>query len=671
MTTLLAPPPKVLQPVADAPRLVKLRFSIRYAECALAPKAIENKPILQVYLGSQFVRDRETGGVVNIHLDEDDLTKQYVGTLVGTLRREYREIPPASAIGFASYAVHRSEQGHRCYVNVGTSYALLGDVMRDAKQRGAYERNHELVMHTTVVTGNGPVHKGILAVRIAQVEVGAALAGGINAFISSNSAALITGNAVKVTETLNSYIESTFAQEQALPDTVPHTDRMRAQMDISETGAQMVQPGTFLPVAAFAIQETPRANEGFFLAAYKRTMSRRGLTLGAWHDFDTKEKARTWALVMCDAVQTFDYIGDAVELSNRMQALVGRRHVGNEEFSLIWNSLAGDCEDGERGISSVCKAFAATPMLVSAELREMQVIAREYVKLGTLSVVHGAKIGDEEGFGAHMYASFMPRHQFNAALGRTPEGRAFLERTGAALAIGAADGDAWKLELPFLFGEGTGRIDCLGYKDPIFDARRLIATQLPSMAGCKKEIPREEGAPSSFYYANLLGITDAFMEEQGVPVGAFIFCQVDAKSGAVTRGALFTDLVRGNANVALIPQPAMPAPVMTMISEAVALRPPPRPLEFDPTKPLAGPAGGRDPLWDRYVATVRGWKRAPPAQRPAAPVDCVVRPHQYSEATIQRLIAETAQVDRIYDASYEVEHVTNDIWHVRVKWWVK
>jgi hypothetical protein len=28
-------------------------------------------------------------------------------------------------------------------------------------------------------------------------------------------------------------------------------------------------------------------------------------------------------------------------------------------------------------------------------------------------------------------------------------------------------------------------------------------------------------------------------------------------------------------------------------------------------------------------------------------------------------------LDRIYDASYELEHITNDIWHYRVKLYVK
>lgn len=671
MSSNLPSPPPRLAPVLDVPRALRLKLQIRYAECNLAPRVIENHPMLQVFLGSQFVRDLETGGVINIKLNEDDLTQTYEHTLVGTLKREHREIPAMCAIGLNSYAVHRNDFNHKCYVNVGTSYALLSDVLRDIKAKGVYDRDHALMMHTVVVTGNEPVRKGIINLRITEAEVGPALVAAVKSFIAAPAVGALQGNAEQVAATLNAYIESTVALEQSLPDTLPRTDRMHAFMDISETGAQMLgAPGLFLPVAAFAMIETPRGNEGFFLEAYKRVMARRGYSLGAWHDFDTKEKARTWALVMCDAVQTFDYIGDAVELSSRMERIMQRRHVGNEEFSLIWNSLAGDCEDGEHGITATCKAFAAIGNLQHPDLREMQRIQAEYIKLGTLSVVHGAKIGDEEGFGAHMYLPMMPRAQFMAALCRTPQGRVFAERVLPATPFVGDDpvADAWKRELPFLFGEGTGRIDPLGRHDSIMEQRRYIATQMPSVAGFKKEIPREEGAPSSFYYANLLGITDQFMEQNGVPVAGFIFCQV-GKDGALTRGCLFEDLVNGRDNVALLPQPPVPQPVMAMIGEAVALRPPARPLEFHADRKVAGPA--RDPHWDRYVAAVKGMKRAAPKVPPAEPVDMVVRPHQYSEATMQQMIYETQQLDRIYDASYEVEHVTNDIYHYRVKLWVK
>ena len=49
--------PKQLQPVDDTPRLVKLNWEIIYEECDLGPKHLECKPVLSLYLGSQFVRD--------------------------------------------------------------------------------------------------------------------------------------------------------------------------------------------------------------------------------------------------------------------------------------------------------------------------------------------------------------------------------------------------------------------------------------------------------------------------------------------------------------------------------------------------------------------------------------------------------------------------------------
>lgn len=654
--------------------MLKLDFEIRYAKCALAPKAIESHPMLQLFLGSQFERSRETGGIVNVALNEDDLSIRYTGSIIGTLKREHRDLPLASAIGIDSYAIHRNDFNHQCYVNVGTSYALLRDVLRDVKIKGAYVGEHALTMHTAVVTGCDPIEKGVIELRVTGVEVGTALAAQVNAFIKSATTpvpymSLLQSNPAQVAATLNAYIDSTVALEQALPDTVPNTERMHAFLDISESGAQMV-PGRgslFLPIAAYAMVETPRANEGFFMNAYERVMARRGMTLGAWHDFDVKEKCRTMALVLCHGVQTFDYIGDAVEMSNRMEKIMQRRHVGNEEFSDIWNALVGDCEDGARGINSVYKAFVNTP-LSHPDLCEMQAYARQYVPLSTLSVVHGAKIGDQEGFGAHMYMPMLPRPQFDAGLARTPSGKQLLERLAPAVPlIGAPNHEAEAL--PFLFCEGTGRIDPLGYRDPILDQRRYIAMHMPSLTGYKKEIPREEGAPSTFYHANLLGITDQFVEQNGVPVAGFVFCQVNGTGERLSRGALFTDMVRGASNVAILPQPPIPPPVMAMIGEATALRPPARPLEYDARKPLAGPKENRH--LDALVKGIKALGNAAPAMPPPAQVQVVMRPHQISENAVQQILYEARSCDRIYDAAYELEHVTNDIHHYLVRLWVK
>lgn len=570
-----------------------------------------------------------------------------------------------SAIGLASYAIHRNDFGHKCYVNVGTSYALVQDVLRDVKGKGKYDQRHDLVMHTVVVTGNEPIKKGAIQLTITKVETGPALS---PSSTSHGRVGALQGNSEQVNSTLTQYIESTMALEQALPDTLPNCGRMRAYYDISETGAQMT-PTTFLPVAAYARLETPRCNEAYFQNAFSVVLKRRGMTPSVWHDFDRKEKARTMAQMISYAVQTFDYIGDAVEMSSRMQRMTMQRHVGNEEFSDIFNSLTGDCEDGARGIYATYKGLMSV-QFVDPVMREIQQIAGEYMPLMTLSVVHGAKIGDEEGFGAHMYLPLMPKTQFEQALQQTPQGKQLLERMAPATPLVNADMQrtaAVEGELPFLFCEGTGRIDPLGYRDPVLDQRKYIASKMPSVAGFKKEIPREEGAPSSFYYANLLGISGELMDHHGIPVGGFIFCSVNPETKTLTRGAMFTDMINNASHVAILPQPPLPQSVQTMIGEAVALRPPARPLEYTGGSTLPR----RDPHWDRYVAAVKSYARSPPATRPATSIDLIVRPHQFSGALIQQMIAETAQLDRIYDASYAMEPVTDSIYHWRVQLWVK
>ena len=662
--------PTTLTPVAASSRLFKLDYTIKYVECDLAEKRIESKPVLQIFLSNHFVRNAQTGGVVNIHLDEDNLERVYKGSLIGTLDWKHNDISPMAAIGLNSYAIHRNDYGYACYVNVGTSNARIGSIMQDIKVKGRYDHTHDLMMRTVVVAGLAPVKKGIIELCIDRVELGPAVS-------LSRAASCLQAPAEQIEQSVASYIGTCMELESSMPDLLPNTERIRAPYDLSQSGIESTGQ-TFLPVAAFAMQETPEANEEYFQNAFERVMARRNMKMTDYHDFDVKEKCRTMAMILGYAVQSFDYIGDAVELSRRPppggrakgQSLILRQHVGTDEFAQITNTLSGDCEDGACGIGATLKAFIV-PAFESPQLREMQAYARShYTYMMTLSVVHGAKIGDQEGWGAHMYGLLVPNEMMQTGLDKTNLGKAFKQQLEPAVEpIGpsaSGGGGSEEGSVPFMFCEGTGKIDPIGYKDPILDKRKYIAMNMHSVAGFKKEIPHEEFGPSPFYYANLFAITSSFFD-QGIHVGGFIF-GTEMPDKTIRRGALYTDMLQQKSNVAIIPQPNIPEQTMQIMQEATALFPPPRALILDKSKPLAGKE--KDPLWDKFVTTIKSFQRVGPDPRFHPSVDCFVRPHQYNETVVNMMIGEAAQMERLYDAAYEVEHITNDVYTYRVRLWV-
>lgn len=693
---------KQLAPVRDPSRLVKVDFEVRYEECDLAPKHLESHPVLQLYLGTQFVRDSDSGGVVNISLNEDLVgaaSPIYKGSLVGTLRREHgAALPLAAPIGMCSYAVHRNDIGTPCYVDVGTSFALLGDVVAECKQRGHYAHSHEMLMRNVAVTGEEPLKKGVVALRVTAVQLGIAVklpsqlpAIGTQALVLERIAATQARE-----QTVMDYVRATMEHEQRFPDTWSNIGRVRVPMDISETGI-MSTGRSFMPIAAYAMVETPKSNPDFFVNAFQRVMARANLKVSAYASFDLKQKARFMAKIIAYPIQSLDYIGDAHysgsgrtarKMINARAAKGGTTfsaddapvHVPEENMSNALIAACGDCEDLNTGAASILHALVAAQFDPAnpkhAPLIEMQAIAAQYIPMSSLAVVHGAKIGDEEGYGAHMYLPLMPRKQFMDGLARTKDGRALLERmqpvktlppSVLVSAVATQRPPAFG-HLPPLFIEGTGIIDPLGYHDDILEQRRYIAGCMPSLRGHKLMIPHDEQAPSNFYVGITNGLTDHLVKREGLLVAGFIFGQTHPEH-EMTRGIAFEDVLRSSDKLAIAPQPFIPQQVMGLINDANALRPPIPDQVLDFSKPLAGPE--RDPHLDRLVAGIQAFKREPPKVPPAESVDVILRPHQYGAVKIAQILGDAAKCERLYDASYEVEHVTNRSYTYRLRLWVK
>jgi hypothetical protein len=467
----------------------------------------------------------------------------------------------------------------------------------------------------------------------------------------------IRAPAQQAQKAIENYIQESMFLEQRLPDLFKNTERVRVPMDISQTGVELTGQ-TFLPVAAFGLIETPHANEDYFQNAFERVMARKNMSAAHYHDFDNKEKARTLAQIMCYAVQSFDYIGDSVELSKRSEKVFQRQKVGTEEFSDIFATLAGDCEDGGRGIKATLKAFLNTN-LQNPMLKEMQAIGQEYTPMLSLTVVHGAKIGDEEGLGAHMYMPMLPKDQYVKGLQKTASGRELLKRLGDAMTPKMTD-------LPHLTCEGTGILDPVGRKQVLYDQYKYVKMNLPSFGSLKMEIPREEGTESPFYLGNYFGINADAIENHGVNIGGFVFGTAnprhnprDKGSAEMIRGCLFVDMINKKDNLAIMPQPIMPEEVMQYINEATPLRPPPRPLVLDHSKPKAGLEKNAD--LDKFVAAVKGMKRVG-KKNPNGPLNIILRPHHFNANLIQKMISDVAHAERVYDAEYNVEHITNSVY---------
>lgn len=671
-------PPKVLLPVADAARKVQFNFTLKYIECDLADKRVESHPVIQMFFTNQFVRDMETGGVVNIHLDEDHLKTKYNGSIIATLDRKHDTLPPMSGIGICSYALHRNDYSHSCYVNVGTSHVFTGQVLDEVGKRGYYDHNHELIMRTVVVSGLEPIKKGVIELRINSIELGHGIK-----FAATRGQSVLQAPIASIESNLTAYVQSCMDVETRIPDLLQHTDRMRAPMNLSEVGVEF-SGGAFLPAASFAMIDAPKSNAEFWRNGYQVVMSRRNLTHADYHDFTDHEKLRTAALMICYTVQSFDYIGDAVELGTRFEKVFRRQHVGTDEFSK-GVSLAFDCEDGANMMITGFKGLGQVndfDPVQDAHLIEMrQMLIDDYFPIMTLSAVHGAKIGDQEGLGAHMYGIMLPKHYVESGLKKTITGRQLLERMEPAVApIGDSMRPGLKKDRetrPVLILEGTGIYDPIGL--PVgaptkYQQYKYIAMNMPSLNIIKSEIPRIEYADSPFYYAQITALSGELIE-QGINVGDFILGTANPKynpadrrnAHEMWRGHLFTDLIRCADNFAVMPKPEIPESTMAIIREANAFSSPPRPLVIDRTKPMAGK--DKHPLFDKFVNAVASFKRKQ-GNKAAGSVDKIFRPHQFNENFINKLIGEAAGAGQVWAAEYVVEHITNTVYNYRLKLFV-
>ena len=639
---------------------VRHSISITYKECNLAPEFAECQPVLEVFYDAHFERNRENGGVVDIAVDEHANGKTYTAELQGGLSRMMGEIPPTACIGIASWVIHRNEQGFMCFVDAGTAHINMAEIHegvdRAALRGEAWTKDLDLVMHTTGAMNNQPaVIKGKIQFACHSYDIGSLAVAN-----QSKAPTLLRAPMQQRDHAIMSYVQQCLKLEMDMPDAIKGTERVRAPMDISESGIELTG-GMFLPVGAYAMFEVPRSNLEYWQNAFNLVMHRQGFRKADFRQMDKTQKARTMALVVTLQAQTFDYIGDTVDRNVRSQKYETRLKQGYENFGDATVTTSGDCEDTATVIQQNFRALLAFEFPPREKaLREMQSIAKQYMPLLTLAVVHGAKADDENApKGAHMYVSMLPMHQVQNALNKTSEGR-------ACLANAPWDRDVLDNidpELPTLFGEGTGKIDPLGYMDKNLDKRKYLY-QAKSLSSFKKELPHERGAPSAFYLGNMMGITSEFVRKGGNYAG-FVFCT--QQGGQTKRGTLWTDVINQVETMALVPHPPIPAPIMDVMREATALRVPPRGLLLN--KELAA-APDSVPELDRLSRAVQAFGRGSNTAGLDS-IDAYIRPHQLSSEVVDRIVDDLMRMQRVFKVDYEVENITTLEHQYRVRFWIK
>jgi len=660
---------------------VELEYEIQYTMCELADERVESKPMVRLYFDTHLERSEADGGIQMLAFDEHNLKKKYKGVLrARSISRLENKVPATMCIGMAQFAQRRNEYGFACYTNAGSTHIKMKDLLACVERGETYDRELPLRMENLRINGGDALEKGRVRVIVKKLSIGRDIK------IIKESQCALGAPVDEIATMLTDFISARMEDEAQIPDTWgEQTANVRAPMDISNTGIELTEK-CFLPIEAFALNEPMVVNVGYFQNAAERQLIRRGLTLkNDYALLDLARKAELMSEMCVFAAQSFDYISDTVDRSNRMKDKVydPRLRQGMEDFHSLGVTLSGDCEDGGKLNQAMFKALLA--LVIDAtqnpELFEMQRIARDYTAWLTLATVHGAKADDNtERIGAHMYLLWLPKEYVKQTLETNEEGRAVAARLPL---------DFVHAGLPVLFGEGTGRIHTLGTGpetigshmktaaaagnirashpgcfDPLINARRYVGANMRTKGGIKTEIPHDRGAASPFYLGNLLVVTSDFLD-LGYNVGAFTMCQIQP-DGQLTRGAMFTDIINSNSNVALIPCRPIPTPIMKIIGEATALRTPMRPFTLDKSKPMDGLEV--HPLFERLKSSINSLKRV--GDSPFGSVDLIFRPHQFDATSIDMMIADLTRMRHIHKVDYELEHMTNPVCTYRVMLYV-
>lgn len=611
---------------------IRIPLKLTFVESNLSPA--ESHPQIKCYLDAHF--DREA---VTIQLDRVGATYNVEVSGSSSLG-----LNPQRALCFASMAWRPNASGSPCLQDTGVAHITFGEIAEGLSQGGSFEKDCPLLMHTAQ-----GYNKGTVRIHIDKV-IGVRFDNHLGVTIESSCVPLING-----------YINETLQEEQGMPETFQGTENMRIPFDYSEAGIQTTH-GTPLPAVSFVLTETPKTNDGYWKNAYETIMARDGLAPEDWTRLNLAGQARATILMVAYAAHYFDYVSDTVDRNTRFAQYSARLVEGYENFGdALAMAGSGDCEDLGKVIKQAMNAFIGHtfPQDWSTHKR-MQAIAREYLPILSLDVVRGAQVADQvEHYGAHMNDNFPSQYKFRQWLGRTREGRKFLQTLPSERKGEVSLTEAECEDLPFLVGEGTGMYEPYGYENPLLPLMAYVY-RAPSLAGFKKPILHKKGEPGSFFVGSLVGLTDYYYRQGAhAPLG-FWYC---SKQGSkLSRGVSYADMMNDGENVAVKVQPLVPRSMMPTILEAISRRVPPDPLTLNP-----GTHAGRKrhSVLERVCKAVEGFQRAPGSIHNKVPV--YIRPHQLDASAANAMIGDFSRLERVWKVAYHLEEITDKMWGYRME----
>lgn len=602
---------------------VNIRFRLKLVKNELSPE--EKEPEIHIFWDGRFKRRP-----VLAKLTQNDVV---VGAQINT---KVTELPQTTCIVFSAFAQRQNSQGISCLMDVGTNHIPVAAIL-DGIKTGNQTFELPLLMHTVDNYEKGVVEVTVKSIDMAGIQIIE------RKFIGSG---------------ILPYIKEQIQVEQNMKDTIVGTEMMRIPYNFSESGFQLTG-GVPLPAISYVMSATPRSNTAFWENAFETVMRRDSLSPGDWERFNKDGKARVMALMCCYVSQYLDYISDTIDRNKFNNQYVKSLVKGCENFGDSLATWSGDCEDLGTGILQVYNSLVQHKFETRYKvLREIQKIAKQYIPLLSLDVVNGAKVQDRDApKGAHMNVNLVPIHEFRQWMRQTTEGKA-LDRKFSKLYPRKIDEG-----LPFMVGEGTGKLEPLGFDDPLMSVKAYIY-QLPSLKTFKKPISRRRNEAGAFLLGSLKGFTDFYIR-RGIPMGAMVYATMQS-DGSLTRGAYYEAMMRDENQVSLIMDPPVPKDTLDVINEAILLRDPPHDLIL--TNEDVGIE--RNDELDYIVEQVAQLEREP-GQNKFKRVPLYLRPDLITSKLASNIARDFERLTKVWKVSYRLERITDEIWGYEMLVWVQ
>jgi hypothetical protein len=317
----------------------------------------------------------------------------------------------------------------------------------------------------------------------------------------------------------------------------PGTSDINCPFDPGEVTAENSQLA--MPLAAFALVETPATSAAWWRREWQILAERRGLATGAaladWLETQPRAVRAGVAAEWCAQLpQLLPYVGD--------------RTAGApiEMFSDALAMLAGDCEDDAAAILQMRNALRTLPIgtLDHPVQRDLQHIASNYVDflciVGVTSAHAGGAASRDAVNNAHAVLHALPLAYVAHCVRNA-------DPTHPLAQLAPPPGGARDV---FVNMEGTGVLDGGVERDPCPAARRHLFGQRV-LAPLKKALHGEPGAESSFYKVVLVGTTARFLTS--CRTATVRFCKRNPVSGRFSRGVRFVDLARLDPDICIVP----------------------------------------------------------------------------------------------------------------------